>query len=340
MDALKFPRLHVLVLVICVICLPSVAHSQSADDLAKGLSLMRKGDFGKAASHFQKMTIEHPEWADGWLYAGYALHLDGNSEKSIPFYRRALALNPESKKAEFWLQVAERHDLAEECVKLLKAEDYPRAATWIVNYASNGGELKLLYAVVQLNFQPFRREWMLFPSLTQELIKLEAWDTARTLLGFWMTESAESRLSALSYDALISLKTGNRDRGAEIVKMLQQALDQPDGSFAIDSDLAAELSHELGMEYTEPKPLRRTVPSYTEDALNAKFEGILVFFCRIDKDGKAKDISLISPKVNYGLAESSAWTIAQQWVFQPATINGKPAAIRAEIEVRFSLSEW
>jgi len=317
----------------CVFTCPVSLHSQSPDQVDKGLSLIRSGDFKKAAKWFEKAAKRHPEWAEAWYYAGQAYQFLGEPENAIDCYKRTLSLNPNHKEAKFALSVAENNDLVEEISALLNSEDFEGAAKWIAEYRKGGGDLGLVQAAMRLSFPQGRREFRLFPTLAKELIELEEWDSAREILGFWMAESPESRLSALSYDALICLKTGNQQRADALVKMLLATADEPNGTFVLNEDLFGK----LGMEFSNPKPLDQSVPRYTNAALNAGVEGTMVLSGRIDRDGKVKDLKLVSPDLGYGLAQSAARTITREWVFQPAMLNGKPVAVRAQIEVQFNL---
>jgi len=84
-----------------------------------------------------------------------------------------------------------------------------------------------------------------------------------------------------------------------------------------------------------PKRTRGKEPSYPKEAAVRGTQGAVTFEAIVDKTGKIKDLAFLGgPLALYESARSAI----QQWEFQPATINGAPFEIIADIEVNFNLS--
>ncbi len=85
-----------------------------------------------------------------------------------------------------------------------------------------------------------------------------------------------------------------------------------------------------------PKILYQPNPSYTQEARDAKVEGLVVLEVIFRKDGKVDSLKVLKA-LGYGLDESAIRTIAEEWRFQPGTLNGKAVDVKAQIEVSFRL---
>jgi TonB family protein len=86
---------------------------------------------------------------------------------------------------------------------------------------------------------------------------------------------------------------------------------------------------------TAPKLIYKVEPSYTEEAKAAKISGSVLLKLVVDENGNAQDIQ-VARSLDQGL-DRNAIAAVRQWVFAPATENGKPVAVAANIEVNFSL---
>ncbi|HEX9156539.1 MAG TPA: energy transducer TonB, partial [Syntrophales bacterium] len=87
---------------------------------------------------------------------------------------------------------------------------------------------------------------------------------------------------------------------------------------------------------TPPKVLDQTIPSYTEEALSRRIQGIVLLECIIRTNGRATDFRLLR-RLGSGLDEAAIREIRDSWKFTPATLKGKPVSVRAKIEVTFNL---
>jgi TonB family protein len=88
--------------------------------------------------------------------------------------------------------------------------------------------------------------------------------------------------------------------------------------------------------FQPPNILERPIPNYTEEARDARVEGIVVLLVTIDKDGSVNN-ARVTQGLGYGLDESAIRTVTKQWRFSPATRDGIPVDHFATIEVSFHL---
>jgi TonB family protein len=91
----------------------------------------------------------------------------------------------------------------------------------------------------------------------------------------------------------------------------------------------------MGPGITSPKVLSKVDPEYTEDAKAAKIDGSVLLSVVIGTDGLAHDINVVSG-IDAGL-DQNAVSALQKWHFEPATKDGQPVAVQAQIEVNFRL---
>jgi len=82
--------------------------------------------------------------------------------------------------------------------------------------------------------------------------------------------------------------------------------------------------------------IKQTTPSYTEAAIKAKVQGVVLLKCVIRRDGSVNDCHVLRG-LGYGLEENAIKEITSNWRFKPAMLNGKPVDLIAAIEVNFSL---
>ena len=85
-----------------------------------------------------------------------------------------------------------------------------------------------------------------------------------------------------------------------------------------------------------PQILRQTIPSYTDDAIKAKVQGIVILQAVIRKSGRVDSFKVLRG-LGYGLAEKAIQEISSNWRFRPGTLQGKPVDVLATIEVQFNL---
>jgi TonB family protein len=91
-----------------------------------------------------------------------------------------------------------------------------------------------------------------------------------------------------------------------------------------------------GNGVSAPRLISMVKPRYTEEAKQARIEGIVVLKAIVRNDGTVDSFRVIQG-LGYGLDESAIQTVAQQWKFMPGMKDGQPVDVQATIEVSFRL---
>jgi TonB family protein len=86
----------------------------------------------------------------------------------------------------------------------------------------------------------------------------------------------------------------------------------------------------------DPQILVQTIPSYTDEAIKAKVQGVVLLQAIIRRNGRV-DSPVVLRGLGYGLEEKAIREIVSNWRFRPATLNGQPVDLQATIEVTFNL---
>lgn len=94
--------------------------------------------------------------------------------------------------------------------------------------------------------------------------------------------------------------------------------------------------YEVGGVDTNPVPIVQTIPSYTDQAIKAKVQGVVLLQAIIRRDGSVTDLRVLRG-LGYGLEEKAIQEIASNWKFRPGTLDGRPVDVLATIEVTFNL---
>ncbi|MEE8349701.1 MAG: TonB family protein [Acidobacteriota bacterium] len=92
----------------------------------------------------------------------------------------------------------------------------------------------------------------------------------------------------------------------------------------------------IGSGVTMPQILQQTTPSYTDDAIKAKVQGVVILQAVIRKNGRVDSFKVLRG-LGYGLEEKAIQEIASKWRFRPGTLQGRPVDVLATIEVQFNL---
>ena len=94
----------------------------------------------------------------------------------------------------------------------------------------------------------------------------------------------------------------------------------------------------LSTEHLEPpRVIEDTPPLYTEGAFDRGIEGRVVLRVIIQKDGSVGAIR-IQESLD-GDLDRAAITAVQTWTFEPATVDGDPINVLADIEVDFEIQQ-
>jgi periplasmic protein TonB len=78
-------------------------------------------------------------------------------------------------------------------------------------------------------------------------------------------------------------------------------------------------------------------PHYTEKARKARLQGIVILESIIDREGCVQDIHVLKG-MPMGL-DRAALEAARNWVFEPATVEGKPVKVYYTLTVNFQIEE-
>ena len=86
---------------------------------------------------------------------------------------------------------------------------------------------------------------------------------------------------------------------------------------------------------TAPSVTYKTVPSYTEEAKEAKIQGTVGLSLVVNSQGRADDVK-VTQSLDTGL-DLNAVAAVSQWLFKPGTKDGQPVDVAVKIEVNFQL---
>ena len=91
----------------------------------------------------------------------------------------------------------------------------------------------------------------------------------------------------------------------------------------------------IGSGVLPPKKVYAPQPLYTEDARQARIQGVVILEAIIDEQGRVRNVKVLKG-LPEGLSESAVETAAE-WEFEPATLNGEPVPVYFNLTIRFSL---
>jgi protein TonB len=95
-------------------------------------------------------------------------------------------------------------------------------------------------------------------------------------------------------------------------------------------------AYKVGGSVLAPRPLAMPDPDYTEQAREAKLQGMCVLKLIVGADGKPRDIHVIR-SLGMGLDEK-AMAAVSQWTFAPATKDGTAVPVQISVQVVFKLN--
>jgi TonB family protein len=90
-----------------------------------------------------------------------------------------------------------------------------------------------------------------------------------------------------------------------------------------------------GKKVTEPVLLSRKDPEYSEEARKAKLQGTVELSIVVNAAGQVTSVRVLR-SIGLGL-DDRAIEAVRQWKFRAGTVDGKPVATRAVVEVNFRL---
>ena len=93
--------------------------------------------------------------------------------------------------------------------------------------------------------------------------------------------------------------------------------------------------YRAGNGVSQPKLITKVDAEYSEEALRAKFQGVVILQIVVDAKGNA-----VNPRVMKSLGlglDEKAIEAVRQWKFTPGYKDGKPVAVATTVEVPFRL---
>ena len=92
----------------------------------------------------------------------------------------------------------------------------------------------------------------------------------------------------------------------------------------------------VGGDVSMPQLIVKTTPAYTDDAIKAKVQGVVLLRGIVRRNGRVDTLSVVRG-LGFGLEQNAIREIAANWKFRPGTRNGQPVDVWATIEVTFNL---
>jgi TonB family protein len=92
---------------------------------------------------------------------------------------------------------------------------------------------------------------------------------------------------------------------------------------------------QVGGEVERPIPLYAPRPGYTEEARQARIQGVVLLQLVIDREGNVRSAKIIKG-LPMGLDQKAVETV-KEWKYQPAAQNGQPVSVYMNLTINFSL---
>lgn len=92
----------------------------------------------------------------------------------------------------------------------------------------------------------------------------------------------------------------------------------------------------IGSGVTAPRLTKEVKPTYTEGAMRRKVEGTVEMEAVVLADGTVDDRVKVTRSLDDDL-DLQAMKALKQWTFAPGTKDGKPVAVRVNVEMTFTL---
>jgi periplasmic protein TonB len=93
--------------------------------------------------------------------------------------------------------------------------------------------------------------------------------------------------------------------------------------------------YRVGGGVSAPREIYAPDPDYSEEARRAKYQGTVLLSLIVDQDGAPRDVR-IARSLGMGLDEKAVSAV-KRWKFEPSRKDGRPVAVRVNIEVSFRL---
>ena len=95
--------------------------------------------------------------------------------------------------------------------------------------------------------------------------------------------------------------------------------------------------YNAGNGVSAPVLVTEVKPEYTREAMDARIEGTVWLECVVAATGGVGDVKVTrSLDAMFGL-DQQAINALKEWRFKPGEKDGKPVAVRVQVEIRFTL---
>lgn len=88
---------------------------------------------------------------------------------------------------------------------------------------------------------------------------------------------------------------------------------------------------------TLPSVVKQIKPEYTKEGLRLGINGSVLLSTVVLTDGTVGDVVIVRSLDKDSGLDQAAVDAMKQWIFKPGTKDGKPVAVRVEVEVAFRL---
>lgn len=100
-----------------------------------------------------------------------------------------------------------------------------------------------------------------------------------------------------------------------------------------DDAAPEERVYALSDDVVPPRLIHQVNPQYSPGAHGIKVEGSVIVETVVNSQGAPKDVHVV--KSLHKDVDGSAVDAVKQWVFAPGKKDGKPVAVRLQIEIHF-----
>lgn len=89
-----------------------------------------------------------------------------------------------------------------------------------------------------------------------------------------------------------------------------------------------------GKGVTLPVLVKKTTPSYTQEARAAGVQGVVILSCIVRKSGQVDECKAVK-ELAHGLTERAIEAVQSNWRFQPGRLHDQPVDVESFIEISF-----